>query len=392
MDAIQKTRSYLSDLLDKYPTLRAASNRVLYVDFTLWKIKTHKRDYPNEFNDSKVCWVSPKTIGYVSLRKFNMAQNEKQTIKVMPGNWDLLRKKIERSNEYQELKTKLSFTKTTGNIGYPEFLRVVFQNRMRFADDIEFQKTEAEITVNVGRHGDLLLNNGIRILTAAKLLRVDSIPVRIVARHCEWQKLRKELYTQSLSENKRFALYQPLTHPDLRGMKTEHPSEDRYNIIRENISSQSGKLLDIGSNYGYFCHKFEESGFECYAVENNLVGSYYLKKLKRAENRRFTVINQSIFDWNGVKAIEFDVVLALNVLHHFLKKKTSYTKLVELLKNLRLKEMFFQPHVFTEPQMKNAYINYSGKDFVDFILQSTQLGRAELVGTSHDGRPIYKLH
>jgi len=38
---------------------------------------------------------------------------------------------------------------------------------------------------------------------------------------------------------------------------------------------------------GYFCHKFEEEKFDCYAVENDRENLHFLKILKRAENRGF---------------------------------------------------------------------------------------------------------
>jgi len=50
------------------------------------------------------------------------------------------------------------------------------------------------------------------------------------------------------------------------------------------------------------------AGFNCYAVESHAPTQYFLKKLKVAENRRFTVIEGSIFDYRD--KVDFDVVLA----------------------------------------------------------------------------------
>jgi hypothetical protein len=84
-------------------------------------------------------------------------------------------------------------------------------------------------------------------------------------------------------------------------------------------------------------------------------------------------------------------VLALNIFHHFLKNEESYFKLLNLLKDLKMREMYFQPHLPNEPQMRGAYKNYSVEDFVAFILKASRLSRAEFIGSAEDGRRLYKL-
>jgi hypothetical protein len=62
-----------------------------------------------------------------------------------------------------------------------------------------------------------------------------------------------------------------------------------------------------------------------------------------------------------------------------------------MLKNLNTKEIFFEPHLFNDPQMKGAYKNFDEKEFADFVLENTQLNAAKVIGRALDGRPIYKL-
>jgi hypothetical protein len=104
------------------------------------------------------------------------------------------------------------------------------------------------------------------------------------------------------------------------------------------------------------------------------------------------VIPESIFQYQDIENLYFDVVLALNIFHHFLKDKSSYLELINLFKKLNMKEMYFQPHLPNEPQMKGAYRNYSEEKFVEFILQNSKLNKAKLIGTANDGRKIYKLY
>jgi len=250
-----------------------------------------------------------------------------------------------------------------------------------------------EIAVNVGRDGDLLFNNGAHRLAIAKLLGVDKIPIRITVRHPQWQKFREAILLYVKEHGGK--IYSPITHPDLRDLPIAHGESevehDRFSIIEANLSGRRGILLDIGAHWGYFCHRFEEMGFECYAVEKDGMHLYFLEKLKRAENRKFKVVHESIFECEDLWKLHFDVVLALNVFHHFLKEEASYLKLRSLLGNLHIREMYFQPHNIEEPQMYGAYKNYSEEEFVEFVLQYSKLNDASFLGRARDGRGIYKL-
>ena len=55
-----------------------------------------------------------------------------------------------------------------------------------------------EIAVNIARDGTCLLNDGRHRLAIALLLNLDSVPVRIVARHVKWQNLRTRLYESAI--------------------------------------------------------------------------------------------------------------------------------------------------------------------------------------------------
>jgi 2-polyprenyl-3-methyl-5-hydroxy-6-metoxy-1,4-benzoquinol methylase len=341
--------------------MRVVANRISYAKFFFWRLKVRAKDYREELNARKICMINPETIKYCLLEGFSKQQDQSEYVPVLSGSWDLLDKRIEDLDEYEAVKREVS-------------------------ESASVNRNRNEITVAIGREGDFMLANGLRALLTARKLQVQLIPVAIIARHLRWQELRKELYALALEKR----LYQPATHPDL-DIPAEHPCEDRFKIIRDNLSAQKGKILDIGADFGYFCHRFEELGFECYAVENDLKNLYYLRKLKRATGAKFKIVPEGIFEWEGSKALQFDVVLALNIFHHFLKRKKSYAKLIDLLKGLQMKELFFEPHFSNERQMKNAYKNYTEEEFVEFILQNSQLRRAKLVGTATDGRQLYKL-
>jgi hypothetical protein len=84
-------------------------------------------------------------------------------------------------------------------------------------------------------------------------------------------------------------------------------------------------------------------------------------------------------------------VLALNIFHHFLKTEDLFREFVTLLKNLRTRELYFEPHHTDEYQMRGAYRNFSPDEFVQFLTENLSLKNSTLIGHASDGRPLYKL-
>ena len=247
---------------------------------------------------------------------------------------------------------------------------------------------EDEITVSIARTGELLSTDGRHRSSITKILGLKEVPVKITVRHPGWLEFRREILAQAEGDKEK-KVYQPLIHPDLADIPSVH-GHDRFDISRQNLSIRTGTLLDIGANWGYFCHRFEDEGFDCYAVENSHSDVYFLNKLRGAEDRKFKVFCGSIFDFRERNA--FDVVLALNIFHHFLKDESSYVKLIVLLGRLEMRELFFGTATYGSRQMQNAYKHYSPDDFVAFIVEHSCLKEAKHIGESEDGRGLYKLY
>lgn len=185
--------------------------------------------------------------------------------------------------------------------------------------------------------------------------------------------------------------YQPLLNSDLKDIPFSRMADSRFETIKRNLFVSKGTLLDIGANLGYFCHKFEDEGFDCYALEENRMLCYFMEKLKKAEGKHFKIIPQSIFEYKGDDFIVYDVVLALSVFHHFLKSEEAYFNLTKVLKRIKAKEFFFEPHLARELESKPFYKNYTPEQFVEFIIKNSWFKKSELLGQSPEGRPIYKL-
>jgi 2-polyprenyl-3-methyl-5-hydroxy-6-metoxy-1,4-benzoquinol methylase len=425
---IIRFRAFAASILGRFPPLKRLAAH-LYDNLTIlmyqWRVKRSSkrlmRGSGSELDIDKIYWVNPARISYASLKEFSIYKDKGKTIE---GDWDKLEKRFEHLDVYIAFKERFVEGKdwedtifyqgvlheiSNGGLLWGcqnksdldrrcENLDALFQNikntgyksrsEMLSLEEVHNpMQIEDEIAVNVGRHGDLLFNNGAHRFSVVKLLGIQRIPVKITVRHPQWVNFVSQilLFAKNRPAGK---IYQPITHPDLQYLPASYDSEsdefNRFNMICKALSIEGGSLLDIGANWGYFCHKFEEIGFDCYAVENERLNVYFLEKLKRAENRHFKIID--------IEKLSFNVVLALNIFHHFLKDRTYYFKLIELLGKLKLKEMYFQPHHPGESQMIGAYQNYSEEEFVKFILEASRLTKAEFIGATGDGRKIYKLH
>ena len=254
-----------------------------------------------------------------------------------------------------------------------------------------------EIGVNIDRDGRYLLNDGTYALAIAKALRLSEVPVKVRVRHRQWMEFCSFMW--SLSEGGAAAtrsqnLYQNPVHPDLQDIPAVHSCEDRFLAARGAVPRQGGLLLDIGANLGYFCHRFEELGYTCYGVEYEPLIARAADRIRIAEGKSFEVVTGDLFavaDDARLRGKHWEVVLAFNIFHHFLKEKAKHDKLAAWLKGLNVDVMIFEPHRSAERQMAGAYANYGEREFVDFILSSSVLEHSQLVHRCTDGRPVYKL-
>jgi len=418
----RKTKYYIAQAISSQPHLLHV---VRGLRFRAWLLLVRLRS-SKSLDVKKIIWVNPEEIRHCALElepKFNIGR-------VIGGNWDKSARKFEDLDVYQsfrrrfidgvEWETTGFYNKILTEIEKDRLARNLnpqrhwgcktkseLDERMKQIDRLYYQikthgyelgkdrqglsydplRSEDEVTVNIGRDGEIFFNDGRHRLAIAKILKIPKIPVKVVARHTEWMKFRRELIATATKGK----IYQQLTHPDLQDIPS-HFDTLRFDLIRQNLSVKRGTLLDIGAQLGYFCSRFEKEGFDCYAVENDPINIYLMRKLAKMENRKFKITSRSIFEYRRGSKLSFDIVLALNIFHHFLKTKKSYEELIVLLKRIETKEMFFQAHKFDEPQMRGAYKNFQSDEFADFVLKHTNLTYKKLIGETEDKRKIYKLY
>lgn len=420
---VRRVLSVAGAILTRCPSLLALALRLR---LRIWRLRVRIRSrlWAEALDVNRLYWVDPDRIEYAlifdRLGEYDKYQDRG---KVIGGNWDRKRVKFTELGigayrgledrfirgmrwEETEFYRRVSDVISRGLALWGCRNKSELDERCRHLDSLfEDIKThgyrpqcelvsgqvspyegEDEITVRIGRDGALLFEDGQHRLAIAKLLDIDRIPIKITARHSEWYRFRKEILYYARTQGGR--IYHALTHPDLSDIPLLY-GEERFELIKAQLQVKSGDLLDIGAHWGYFCHKFEEEGFSCYAVEIDTTIRYFLEKLKIAENRKFKIIYGSIFDYRD--KTNFDVVLALNIFHHFIKTEETYYKLIDLLKRLRMKVMFFQPELPDSPQMIGAYRNFNCDEFVDFIIENSCLNEAIRIGQTENGRPVYRL-
>jgi 2-polyprenyl-3-methyl-5-hydroxy-6-metoxy-1,4-benzoquinol methylase len=423
---VQRLRPRVQPFLDRHPRLMSLAGRAR---FSLWRMRVRARAsrWSESVDPDRTYWVNPDIIEY-AFESETIEDRDKYEYRgrVVGGDWDQRRVRFTEYGVgvYRGLEARfirgLPWEETAF---YQRVLSLMadgcylwdcrnkadFDERCRRLDALfmdmkthgyrsqqdiarlekDLLKAEDEITVRVGRGGALLFEDGQHRLAMAKLLNIEQIPIKITARHSDWVRFKREL--MDFAKDQAIlggALYQPATHPDLSDIPS-HYGDERFELIKSHLALREGDLLDIGSNLGYFCHRFEEEGFNCYAVERDPATRYFLEGLRLAENRRFQVIEGSIFDYRDKS--EFDVVLALNIFHHFIKTERDYNRLVELLGRLRMKVMFFQADLPDSFQMVGAYRNFDADEFVQFILDHSNLNDAVRIGETENKRPIYRL-
>jgi hypothetical protein len=260
-------------------------------------------------------------------------------------------------------------------------------------------RPSAEIFIRVGRQGQLLCEAHAPSVIALSVARLTNRPVTagvISFRHKSWQEIRKKFFVLSGSafSEGHGTLYQQLWHPDLKDIPHLHKGDDRAPFIEAAAGEgQAGTALDIGANLGFFCHRLEDLGFRCHAIENSPILVDYMRLLRDIEGKTFTATCASILGhkMDAVCSQEYDLVLALAIFHHFLKKERTYERLKRLLENLRMKRMVLQTHNPEESQMRNAFKNFDPDAFADHIVSLSCLTRRQFMGKTPSGRHVYLL-
>lgn len=279
-----------------------------------------------------------------------------------------------------------------------------FQNRISFLNSlytnisVHGYKTQRELGLSydsseivscIDRNGNFLLFDGRHRLAIARLLNLDTIPVVVCARHKEWQVFANKFrrYIKKSGGTSRY----PILHPDLQDIAFKY-DHSTFSTIIQNLPLYRGKFLNISSglDFGYFSHRFEDHGFEC--SESNLSENelQFVEKLRNAGRKHFEIIPGSIIDVPLEQ--EFEVVLAIDVFHHFLKTESLFAGFIRFLKSLKTKSLIFRHHIRQYPDTKHAFRHLKPSEFVNIISENTALKRSEVMAKGKDEGLLYFLY
>ena len=412
-------RKILKQLAKKNPLLEKIVIK-LYFRYTI--IKVGNIYLPQIF---KTFWINPSDIEYAVTGNLDRMGDVGQ---VKGGEWDKKILKFEEWDVFKSMKDRILNKKTWQETEYyqrviqdilhkrREYIRFKTPNQFiehcNYWDSLfkeiklngyktqaelsspeRFQiGTEDEIAVRINRYGHPLVESGNHRLAIAKILNIKAVPIKVTARHEKWVNLRKEILQFKSSRS----IYQPLTHFDLQDIVSdEQKQENVFHIIQQIFPiPNKARVIDIGANLGYYCHKLEDLGYSCTAIENHPFNLNFLEKLKVAEKKNFNIINKSVFELPQEK-VAAEIIIALNIFHHFLKTKELFNSFEKLLHIMKSEILIFEPYAFSkndQAQMQNSYVKFSPDEFVEFIKRNSIYKYSKDIGYDNDlNRPVFLL-
>lgn len=191
---------------------------------------------------------------------------------------------------------------------------------------IKAEGLKKKIDVFIGDNGEILVLDGshrVSILAALGKTHIQTVVGRAdpaLEKFLTHEKKRgysdkwAELL-DNINKIKPNFLYAPIDHPFFNGFDIWRVSKDRLAAIEQHLSA-SDKVLDIGSNIGYFPHRLRQAGIFADGVENNPVCvdiAYALNYVYHVWPRFF--LKDALEHLRENKS-KYTAVLALSVIHH----------------------------------------------------------------------------
>lgn len=186
----------------------------------------------------------------------------------------------------------------------------------------------------------------------------------------------------------RGTIYAPIAHPAFAGFPSRW-SPNRFEQIAAHIDPGPGTALDIGSHWGHVAHMLEDMGYTVTACESSPRHLYFLKEIRDLCGKTFEIYPGSIFDLPNP---DYDLVMALNIFHHFLKREDRFQQFDAFLDRLKCRTMIYQAHRLKDDRdtMEAGGHYMEAPEMAQYIADKLHLPKVEQVG-DENGRKIYKL-
>jgi len=142
--------------------------------------------------------------------------------------YDLLLENMDSYWSYYNSETKIQNTldsldklyHSIKNKGYLQ-QKEIDSSSLEIFGDSRFSSNYHEVAVNIGRNGEIIFDDGRHRFVIAKILNISEIPVRVLVRHKEWQKIRREVAKASSYTELTLRARNHLGHPDLVNITPE---------------------------------------------------------------------------------------------------------------------------------------------------------------------------
>ncbi len=242
-----------------------------------------------------------------------------------------------------------------------------------------------EVSVAIGRTGEVLFSDGAHRLCIARLLDIPDIPVVVTVRHPEWVAFKSQL-TQYIDAQPSRSLRRQAAHPDLVSLSAERSCSDLFEAIAAGLPMTSGRVVDLGSDLGYMCHRFEDMGLDCIASEGDGETVALLTKLREASKKRFEIRSAPFLEDDGLVLEEHDLVIALNAFHPFMGEESGLASLTDFLSRLKARHMILEAPAPGESPKAGAGARLSPEEFVEFVMRQVGLTRSTCLHEAPGGR------
>ena len=243
-----------------------------------------------------------------------------------------------------------------------------------------------EISVAIGRHGEILYRDGAHRLAIAKLVGVPCLPVEVEVRHADWMTFRRAIEGYAVSHGGKVPT--PLLHPDLDNVPSHYTCTARLSVVEEHLSTPCA-VLDLAPGWGYFATRLEERGATCTVLTGPSSEGPFLAGLRRACGRTFAMVSEQDLRSLPEERRRFDACLLLNDgLGH---APTFLTDVERVLRGLAIKDLLVEPDAFTRRAGRPADPASDERRFLESLMALTGLSDCTCVGRSSEAGPLYRL-
>lgn len=243
-----------------------------------------------------------------------------------------------------------------------------------------------EVTVAIGRHGDLLFCDGAHRLAIARELHLPVLPVQVMLRHSQWQGFRDEIarYADGHGGN----VPQPLLHPDLACIPARGAWEGRYRRVADGLTA-GASVIDMAPGWGYFSQRLEDEGFQCTAVEPAGSAVYFLDRLRRASRHRFAIVPADALLAVKTDGPRFESGLLLaDGLGHDDRRPTA--DLLALVAAVQARVLLVEPTALVDGAARTDHARDLDK-VLDALKTAGGFRRIDKVDAGPEGGPLLKL-